>query len=536
MKYLHKNRILASFLPFTLLVFSMSVFAAEQTTQAGSDDFKTQFLRGYRAYISEYSLSGSTVVEESELAAIVELYMNKELGYDEISELRDKLTTVYISKGYVSSGVVIDYSKLGQNLLSIQVIEGVLSDVEVTNNGRLRASYLSRRVSPVQDSVVNIYDLEEKLQILRQNSRIVDIKSSLQPGAIAGHSVLSISVQEANPFRSFLEFSNHESPNIGSLRTLLGAEHDNLTGWGDRLITNFRHSEGLNAWQLRYSFPVSASDALVFVNVQQSDSEIVEGAFSELDINSSTSSLEVGTDIPIYQTKISRLGASFSLAKKRSESFLLGERFSFSEGVEDGIAELSVVNLGVLWSQRSRQDAVSISSTISSGIDALDATVSSEGESDGIFTKLLAQIQWTRRLAIFDSQVVVRGDLQVSDTALLGLEKMSIGGHDSVPSFRENSFTGDEGALISIGWNVPLRNSIGPLMRPVLSSSLTAGTVRNKETNSASQSLSSAGLGFRFHIARRLQVNIQWAQRFNGIAEEGELQDRGIHAAVKVEF
>jgi hemolysin activation/secretion protein len=52
---------------------------------------------------------------------------------------------------------------------------------------------------------------------------------------------------------------------------------------------------------------------------------------------------------------------------------------------------------------------------------------------DGSFVAWLAQAQWARRLpSLWGVSFVRRGDVQIADRRLLGLEPLAVGGHASV--------------------------------------------------------------------------------------------------------
>ena len=152
-------------------------------------------------------------------------------------------------------------------------------------------------------------------------------------------------------------------------RVLLSFTHRNLSGNGDSIDADLRKTEGLNAWHVNYSFPINRQDATVYFDAQTADSEVLDDAFSSLDIESESSTYSLGVDYPVQRSSHSQFSVFASLEKRNSKSFLLGFPFSFSEGVENGEANITALRLGLNWTRRNRQQAIALRSTLSAGID-----------------------------------------------------------------------------------------------------------------------------------------------------------------------
>lgn len=72
------------------------------------------------------------------------------------------------------------------------------------------------------------------------------------------------------------------------------------------------------------------------------------------------------------------LHGSARFEHRRSKTFLLGEPFSFSRGVQDGESRVSVIRLSGEWLERTVRQVFALRSIFSIGIDALDATVNKD--------------------------------------------------------------------------------------------------------------------------------------------------------------
>jgi hemolysin activation/secretion protein len=54
--------------------------------------------------VREFRVTGSTVFSEAELAQVTAPYTGRPLGAEELEELRQKLTLLYVNAGYLNSG------------------------------------------------------------------------------------------------------------------------------------------------------------------------------------------------------------------------------------------------------------------------------------------------------------------------------------------------------------------------------------------------------------------------------------------------
>jgi hemolysin activation/secretion protein len=486
--------------------------------------------RGESVYIHEYIITGNTVLPEALLRYIVTPYSNRDVSFTELSELRDKLTLAYVERGYVSSGAIVKLEQLSNGVLPIEIVEGVLAKIEIDNDGRLRDSFLRPRIIDLtkeggRGEVVNLNVLEERLQILLQKPQIDSLQSQLLPSEQPGESIIKMTVLEKRPYSGAIEISNYESPTVGGERIMLIGEHNNVSGYGDTLALDLRKSEGLTDWHINYAFPVTNSDLELYLDLQNSDSEVVEEPFNSLDMESRLNTYRLGIDYPISRTAFSRFSLFASLEKRHSESFLLGLPFSFNAWEDEGEARITVLRLGQSWSQRSRQRAFELRSTFSIGLDTFDATISSGETPDGEFISWLLQLQWAQRLGWLDSQLIARGDIQFADSALLGMEKFTLGGHNSVRGYREGALLGDNGALATIEWHVPVLPGVTSSL--VLAPFINSGFVQNRKYNKFDESLSSAGLGILWKITQNTQFSIHWAHGFNDLSDLNDLQDDG---------
>ena len=162
---------------------------------------------------------------------------------EDLERLRLALTLLYINKGYLTSGAIIPDQDVTSGVITVQIIEGKLTRIDVEGNRWFSSSYLRDRLSLGIRTPVTLAPLQEQLQLLQQDRRIERVNAELRPGDQRGDSVLNVRVADRNPFHASMEVNNYQTPLVGEIRGIGTLIHDNLTGHGDPLSAQLRPFE-----------------------------------------------------------------------------------------------------------------------------------------------------------------------------------------------------------------------------------------------------------------------------------------------------
>jgi hemolysin activation/secretion protein len=516
--------------------------------------------------VKQFQFDGNQVFSDQELTeitnSVLETTADKALSPEQLQEVKNKITAHYIQAGYVNSGAIIPDQKITDGTVIIKIIEGVLVKVEATGNENLRTDYIENRLKHEDKEPLELNQLQDRLQMLQQNPLFERIQAELGPGVKLGEGILKIHVDEAPPRELKFTFNNHRSPSVGAYRGQIEGWYRNFTGifgkkagFGDTFYLRYGLTEGLNDFTVRYDFPLNRYNSTVSLHVERSDSEVVEAPFNQLDVESEADTYALTFRHPVYQEPEGYFDLSLRLEKRTSKTFLLGQPFSFSPGVRDGVSELSVIRFSQDWLKRSPVQVLAARASFNFGIDALDSTINDDGSPDSQFFSLLGQFQYVRRLDFFgdieplnNSQIIFRTDFQVADQDLLPLEKLSIGGASTVRGYRENVLTRDNGLISSLEWRVP----VGQLSIPGLSKNHEDGSVElatffdyGRAWNTDSETpypkdIYSVGLGFHWNPNKYIHTEIYWghALQTDDIPDPDEqnLQDDGVHFELSVNY
>lgn len=482
-------------------------------------------------FVRQIDVLGSTVLE-SEIAALVQSYENREVSFRELIELRSAITQLYLENGYITSGAfLLNNQDLNDGQIQIQIVEGQLENIEVIGLKRLRSSYVRDRILLAAKPPLNQKRLEEALKLLQLDPLIETINAELTAGSSPGQNILLVDVKQAPAFQSSVAFDNYRAPSVGTLQGSLEVEHGNVLGFGDRFRGKYSITEGLNTYDVGYTLPINVRNGTVDVRFSNSDSEIIDEAFRDLGIRSNAQTLSFNLRQPIIRKPEEEFALGLSFDLRRSQTFLFDDLpFSFSPGPNEGESQVRALRFSQNWTNRKPRRIIAARSQFSFGLDILNATSNDTGPSAEFFS-WLGQFQVVQQLSS-RNLMVAQVSAQFSPDSLLPLEKFSIGGIDTVRGYAQNQLLADSGILGSIEFILPLTSNIDRLQ---LTPFIEVGTVwNNAEPNPSPSLLASIGLGTRWQIYKGLNARLDFGLPLIGIENQGNsLQEAGVYFSLR---
>jgi hemolysin activation/secretion protein len=485
-----------------------------------------------RYRVSRIDVTGSSVLGQAGIDNLVARYEQRDLSFSDMVALRDELTGQYLAAGYVTSGATL--LNLEDEVLTLEVIEGHLAEIQVNSDGHFRPAYVEDYLAGFGEAApVNVFELEERLQIFQQQPHVDVVEAELLPGSQRGESILWVDPVETNRWAWGLEASNQLSPAIGGVQAVASVQALNLTGRADDLRLGLRGAEGLLELMGEYDFPLGTRGRRLAVYAFGADSDIVRGPFDHLDIGADSMTAGLRLRQPLQRSLQQHTNLSLAAEWRQSQTYLLGQGFSFVEGPDEGEARMTILRLGVDSLRRTERDVIYGRAELSGGLDALDPTLNPDSSvPDGRFVKFRVQFQWARRFAWLDSQTLVRLDAQISNDPLFGLEQFPVGGRWTVRGYRENTLIRDNAVIASAEWRLPLRQSSSGRslleLRPFADWS-NSSNVNGQEIGP--RTLASLGLGVYWSPVEDIQMEVYWGAALNDVEYAGEydIQDDGIH-------
>lgn len=406
--------------------------------------------------IKQVKVVGNTVFSETELATVTAPFIGKKATFSELWEIAQKITDLYVSQGYITSGALLPPQKISETegVVVIQIIEGKLEKIAIEGLNHLQKSYVSDRLWLAATPPVNIKRLEQALQLLQINPLFEQIRAELKQGSMPNLSVLEVNLTEAPTFSVGTQFDNYQSPSVGKNQGTVAIEHLNVVGFGDRLSAQYNLTEGLDKLLLDYSVPINSHNGTLQLKYEKGRSEIIQDPFDRLEISGDYQRVALEWRQPLIQNLETEFALLVTVDWQENESFLLGQPFSFIPEIADGAYHISALRFGQEWINRSPDVVLAVRSQFNLGLEGFNATLN-ERELDAMFFSWQGQFQWIQKLSetiLFSTQFTV----QLTDDNLLPLEQFQIGGIYSVRGYAYNFREGDNGVSGSVELRVTI--------------------------------------------------------------------------------
>ena len=485
-----------------------------------------------RVMVRKIRITGNTVIPDAELEKIAAPFENRELGNIELEELRQRLTKLYISRGYVNSGAVLPDQKVSEGVIEFRIIEGRLTRTEIEGTEHFDAAYFSDRIALHAGPPLNVPELEQELQILLRDPLVKSMNARLVPGERPGEAVLKAQVEEAPRVNLGLVLDNKLAPGLGDAKATLLGSINNLIGRGDVLEGEFGYAKGIPYdFKLRYRSPINIHDTAIGVHYETTKAEVVESPFDVLDIKSKLETIGAQISHPVYRTPNKQLVLAGVVERRETKTTLLGVPFSFSPGVNDGKATVSALRLVGDYVDRGRTQVIAARSTVSIGLDAFGSTINANAP-DSRFTAWLGQFQWVKLLGERGDQLRFRADFQYTNNALLPVEQYAVGGLDSVRGYRAFQLLRDKGYTASVEYRIPVfSNPTGERNLQFAAFVDTGGAKFNERQNPGPSQITGVGVGLVWNPSPEFSAELYYANGLNNVPDppSHSLQDDSLY-------
>jgi hemolysin activation/secretion protein len=486
--------------------------------------------------VERFEIVGSTVFSPQELAQVTAEFTKRPISLAELFQVRAKVTDLYLQKGYITSGTYIPPQTIQSGVIKIQVLEGKLSDIQVTGTRRLNSNYVRNRLAIATTPPLNRERLLEALQLLQLNPLIQNLSAELAAGSSPGTSILQVQIQEEKSFSTQAVLDNGRSPSVGSFRRRLQLNEGNLLGLGDGLNIAYTNTDGSNGFEASYTLPLNPRNGTLSFNFGTTSSTVIEPPFNILDIQSASRYYELTFRQPIFQSPTQEFILGLSAVHRVSEAtYIEGERIPFpSLGADgEGSTRISALRFFQEWTTRNSRQVFAVRSQFNLGIDALSATIN-QNAPDGRFFTWQGQAQWVRLLAP-NTLLILRANTQLASRPLLPLEQFGLGGNESVRGYRQDFLLADNGAFASAQLQVPILQlpQVNGLLQ--LTPFFDFGVAWNNSAinNLNTNTLASIGLGLRWVQGDRFTARLDWGIPLIPIdSQQKTLQENGLYFSI----
>jgi hemolysin activation/secretion protein len=281
---------------------------------------------GASVFISRILVEGSTVYDSDRLQEAVSGFEGRELTLEELQSAADAVTQIYLNDGYITTRAVLVDQEIVDGVVTIQIIEGTLADIQIEGTERLRPKYISSRIRLGAKTPLRVSELEDQLRLLRVDPLLASLEASLRASDKVGQSVLAVRVTEAPNWGGFVGIDNYSPESVGGQRSRAEMYYRNLAGNGETLIGGWDRSfvGGSDVFRVTYRQPVNARNGTVQLQTTIDRNEITLPPFDALDIAGETESYEISFRQPIIRSPRRELGLSVAYRYQNGQTFVGG--------------------------------------------------------------------------------------------------------------------------------------------------------------------------------------------------------------------
>ncbi len=488
-------------------------------------------------FVKKFEIIGSTVFTPEELAAVLQPYTLRRLSFTELLAAQEAIDRLYFQNGYITSGTILPPQKLENGIITIEVVEGTVEEINITGLNRLNVDYVRNRLKIATNAPLNRNKLLNALQLLQLDPLIKNLAAELTAGTRKGSSILELELQEADPFDVTLNFDNFRAASVGTDRRSVRLTHRNLLGYGDRFSVGYLNTDGSNSLDnINYTLPINPSNGTLDFHLSYTDSEIITSPFDRFNIESENINYEFTYRQPLIQKPTKDVAVGITFAKSNSATTVREQPAQLSRGAEsDGITDTSVIRFFQEYTSRDSDEVLAFLSEFSLGINALGATINDNGQPDSKFLAWRGQAQYLKLLNPTVT-LLFRSDLQLANDALVPTEQFSLGGGLNIRGYRQDALLADNGWFNS----VEVRATIVSIPKWQTSLQLTPfvdfGTVWNSDDLTLeANTLVSTGIGLRLQVSDDFTSHLDWGIPLVDLEEEeNSLQEEGIYFSLEL--
>ena len=495
---------LVGLLTIGMVITDVDPIHSQTIEQVGANARQNEIL----AEIKDIQFKGNTIFDDEELSMLVASFKGEKMTYEKLLSLRTKITDFYTENGYTTTSATVAVRNSASGIVEIEIVEAVLSDLQIEGASKLNKAYLYSRL-PKVGNPLNQQELVNSLARLRDDPMIEEIEADLAESS-AGENVINLKVKETSPFQTQFALSNTFSPSVGTLGGSAKASY-HLFGYGDKVNFGYTRTEGLERFDAGYSIKLNPQNTQLSFAFAAADTEIIEDPISALDIQGDYQAIQLTARQPVPLSPSSEIIFTMQGDFLDSDSFIeTVVPFGFVDGLPDGESNISALRLIQEYFTRNGSSSLGIRSNFNVGLPIFGATETEIGI-DGLFWSWQGQAQYLKRLNSGNLTLSSRLNVQLTPDQLLPIEQLTLGGFSTVRGYRQNLSIGDNGVIGSVELKIPIVGtpeshffSLFPFVN--------AGTIwNNSDEEIPTETLASVGIGASYQLRETIEARVDLA-------------------------
>ncbi len=472
-----------------------------------------------RMVLGSIRISGNNVFPQFELLALVQDYVGKEVGIDELHEAAARITRHYRERGYMVARAYLAQAYLlapdrTDGIAEITIVEGRFGTVNTTNRSRLRDGVARNYMESFPGAVVREADLERKLLLLGDLAGVGEARSSMRAGANTGETDLTVDVRAAPMVSGSVELDNFGNRFTGANRLGVRLDVANPLGFGDALAVRFTKGfAGMEFGRVGYQAPVGSDGLRLGVAASASRYRLGK-SFEALDARGESASTSLMMSYPFIRSRDVNLYGQLSHDRSQFE-----DRVNATATVTD--KQTRVTQFALSGDARDGSGGITAFYLNHSGGRTNIETPEARAADDASARTHGHYRKWTMNLLRLQSlgentSAYVSFSGQAASKNLDSSEKFVLGGAHGVRAYPQGEASGDAGYVATVELRHSLRVKALPgVLQPFVF--VDTGSVKINErpfiAGSNRRHLSGGGMGVTWTKAADFQVKLTLATR-----------------------
>lgn len=426
--------------------------------------------------VVKIDVSGVSLLPKRVVENAVKQWQGRCIGLSDLNGILEKITLLYIDRGFVASRPYLPEQDLSSGLLKINVVEGRLQDI-VNKDSAATPGQLLTAFPGLKGQPVNLRPIEQGVdQINRLRSSKATI--NLEAGKSLGDTILDVTIKKQKPWSLSVGSDNAGSPSTGSYQSHVDFSFENMLTLNDQWFVNYQRSMGRSPvflsnrrpnsdlLSLSFSIPYGAWTFGVDSSINTYRSSI-QGQVSTIDTSGRSKSVSPYMSWIFTRDQVSKSWITSRLTWKSTDNFLLGSRLDSSSRM------LSVATIELGHSRQMLGGQASASIGYKRGLPilgAFDDSTAADDSPKAQYNALTYSAGYGRSQDFGSTTGNFNTSLsgQWSNDPLFASEQMAFGGNSSVRGVRD--------AVLSSSNGVLLRNELS-LLLPELQQPLIAQAI-----------------------------------------------------------
>ncbi|WP_177207326.1 ShlB/FhaC/HecB family hemolysin secretion/activation protein [Methylophaga sulfidovorans] len=379
--------------------------------------------------------------------------LGKCLGINAINQLQAELQNSVISKGFITTRVLIEPQDLNSGDLVYSLIPGRISAVAPDNS--VSKSTLWFALPSGEGDLLNVRDLEQAMENMKRIPTVdtnIDIKPDDTRNAQPGDSELIFDYQQSKPFRMTLSFDDSGYESTGRYQGSATLSLDNVLGLNDLIYLsknkdfggkdNVGGSHGETA---HISIPFGYW-LLAFTNSEYEYDQRVAGLNQVYVYQGKSERQQLALSRVLYRDQLSKLTFSLTGYHRRSQNFIDDTEIEVQRRKSAGWIA------GVDYRRYLGTATIDAGVSYQRGTGAFQAIAAPEeafGEGTSRPKIINTYINWLMPVQLRDYQIQLRSEWQAqwNKTPLVPQDRFSIAGRYTV-----RGFDGEQSLSAERGW------------------------------------------------------------------------------------